>query len=211
MNILSLIPAIFLVTSMHASLIDEIAFFKSQILSAVPVINSAAQAFKTDYKANGANVPITTITFGTSNVDDFANPIYTIKYGLVTSKNVANCSGSCDSTLFDTAGVNDRGLYILEVKFKTGTQKKDISPALDGRFATFFALGNQSDLISFNSSGSSFNGVRAGTTTPDTTMLSQAPSMKSIKSFLCKLKTLTRLQLEARHIHMRIYHFYSNH
>lgn len=147
----------------------EIDRFIEQIDQATPFLENAMSRFTSAYSSSMNTVTTDTYAYDSTDLAIAQNPIAYIKYGYISYDN------STPYTNMLSAGADNKGMYVLEVHFKSSTEKKDISPFLADKTLLFIAYG----------SGAGYPIIYRDTDSGD---LGNPTSMASIGGFVCMNK-----------------------
>ncbi len=167
----TILATLLAVNSYAVGLQDEIDRFKMQVAAANRSVVAAADRFKASYIATAGSPTETTITISHTNGGDKLNPVASIRYGFIDAH--AGNSGN-----FSTGGIDNVGMYGMEVTFKANSVMSNIHPSLDGRKVLFLATGPDHHVIYTSGSTAGFAN------------LADSEHMSQIGGFICRLKTL---------------------
>lgn len=153
----------------------EFERFVEQVAQSTPLVENALSRFKTNYSPSLATHTSTTYPADDIDVASASSPIQKITYGYVSYDDA-----STNYQNFVTAGADNAGMYVLEVHFKSATDKIDISPLLENKSLLFIAYGSGSgNPIIYRNSDTGYLGGGS----------SNLSSMTSIAGFTCINKT----------------------
>ncbi len=169
---------LFFTISLHAvpaGMEHEIDRFLAQIHQSSPLLNNALSRFQTAYSSSLSTHTVSEYLATSDDIASASSPINKIIYGYVSYDN-----SSTKYTNFTSAGVDNAGMFVLEVQFKSVEDKPDISPFLNGKTLLFVAYGSGlNNPIIYKNSDTGYLGGG----------ISHDSAMTSIGGFTCFNKT----------------------
>ena len=133
----------------------------NQLLQAEASVQSALDTYQSSFNNSASPQTLSCISSdfaNSSNKADALNPVKSITFGYLAGSD--NSKGGCTNSVFNTAGDDNKGQFIVEVTFKTLSEYPDISPLLAGKSILFVAMGqstSNSSCYDIMTSGSSSN------------------------------------------------------
>ena len=131
---------LFFTISLHAvpaGMEHEIDRFLAQIHQSSPLLQNALSRFQTAFSSSLSTHTVSEYLATSNNIASASSPINKIIYGYVSYSD-----SSTNYTNFKSAGADNAGMYVLEVQFKSVTDKPDISPLLSNKTLLFVAYGS---------------------------------------------------------------------